>query len=388
MPTPSAEIIQLLSTFAVAMTVPTFAKALVLLYGAILAPGTRTVSAVLRVMGLGDVDTFVKYHRVLNRDHWSPWVLSQRLLTLLIRLFVPEGVALVLLIDETLERREGKRIKYKGRFRDALRSTAHKVVSSLGIRWCCVALLVSVPWSQRPWALPFMVVPVLSPKTSAKLGKPHRTSVAWAMYLIEKVRRWQPQREIVLVGDGAYAAVALVQRCQRLPRPVRLVSRLRWDAALYDDPTPQPPSKRGRKPQKGLRQPQLATRLHDPATIWQRVTLPWYGGEHKTLELASGVALWYHRGTPPVRLCWVLVRCPEDSIKPTALVCSDPRSRPSGSSAGSWAAGTQRSGTLVSKSRLKSCVPTWDSKPNGNGRIGRLNERRPVCLACSVWWWR
>ena len=112
MPTPSTEIIQLLSVFAVAMTAPTFAKSLVLVYGAILAPGTRTVSAILRVMGLGDLDTFVNYHRVLNRDRWSPWVLSKLLLTLLIRLFVPEGVTLVLLIDETLERREGKRIKY------------------------------------------------------------------------------------------------------------------------------------------------------------------------------------------------------------------------------------------------------------------------------------
>ncbi len=177
MPTPSPEIIQLLSVFTVALTAPTFAKSLVLIYGAILAPGPRTVSAILRVMGLGDLETFVNYHRVLNRDRWSPWVLSKLLLTLLIRLFVPEGFALVLLIDETLERRRGKQIKYKGWFRDAVRSTALKVVTCLGIRWCCVALLVPVPWSRRPWALPFLVVPVLSPKTSAKLGKTHRTSV-------------------------------------------------------------------------------------------------------------------------------------------------------------------------------------------------------------------
>lgn len=328
MPTPSPEIIQLLSVFAVALTAPTFAKSLVLIYGAILAPGPRTVSAILRVMGSGDLETFVNYHRVLNRDRWSPWVLSKLLLTLLIRLFVPEGMALVMLIDETLERRRGKQIKYKGWFRDAVRSTALKVVTCLGIRWCCVALLVSVPWSRRPWALPFLVVPVLSPKTSAKLGKTHRTSVDWAMYLIEKIRRWQPEREIVLVGDGSYAAVALVQRCQRLQRPVRLVSRLRLDAALYDETTPQPQSKRGPKPQKGTRQPNLATRLNDPTTAWQRVTLPWYGGEDKTLDIVSGVSLWYHRGTPPVRIRWVLVRCPENSFKPTAFFCSDPTANP------------------------------------------------------------
>jgi hypothetical protein len=132
----------------------------------------------------------------------------------------------------------------------------------------------------------------------------------------------------VLVGDGSYAAVALIQRCQRLKRPVRLISRLRLDAVLHDDPVPQLKSKRGPKPQKGVRQPNLATRLNDASTVWQRVTLPWYGGEDKALDIVSGVSLWYHRGTPPVRIRWVLVRCPENSFKPTAFFCSDPTTTP------------------------------------------------------------
>ena len=324
MPSPSVEIIQLLSVFSVAMTAPTFAKSLVLMYGAILAPGVRTVSAALRVMGLGDMETFVNYHRVLHRDHWSPWVLSRLLLQLLIRLFVPDRAALVLLIDETLERRQGRRIRYKSRFYDAVRSTAQKVATSLGIRWCCVAVLVHLPWSTRPWALPFVVVPVLSPKTSAKLHKRHRTSVDWAMLLIEKIRRWQPTREIVLVGDGSYASVALTQRCQRLKRPVQLVSRLRLDAVLHEAPEPQPQGKRGPKPKKGARQPSLAQRLTEPATSWRRVTLPWYGGVLKTLDLASGTALWYHRGHDPAPIRWVLVRDPEGRCKPNAFFCSEP----------------------------------------------------------------
>jgi hypothetical protein len=264
------------------MTAPTFAKSLVLIYGTILTPGIRTVSAVLRVMGLGHLETFGNYHRVLNRDRWSPWVMSQLLLALLSRVFIPDGVGLIVLIDETLERRQGKRIAYKGWFRDAVRSTAHQVVTCLGIRWCCLALLVVVPWSRRPWALPFLVVPVLSPKTSVRLHKRHRTSVDWAQYVIEKIRRWQPDRDITLVGDGAYAAVALVQRCQRLKkRPVRLVSRLRLDATLHDEPDPPAPHQRGPKPKKGTRQVSLASRLTDAATIWEPVSVPWYGGATK-----------------------------------------------------------------------------------------------------------
>ena len=90
-----------------------------------------------------------------------------------------------------------------------------------------------MPWSRRLWALPFMTIPALGPKTSAKLNKKHRTIVGWAMIMIDKVRRWQPEREIVLVGDGSYAAMALIQRCQRLKRRVKLVSRLRLVRACW-----------------------------------------------------------------------------------------------------------------------------------------------------------
>ena len=330
MPTPSAEIIQLLAPFAAVMTAPTFQNALVLLWGAILAPGRRTVAAALRVVGLGETPHFGNYHRVLNRAQWSPLLLSRLLLALLVRHFVPSG-PLVLLIDETLERRQGRRIAYKSWFRDAVRSTAGHVAVSLGIRWCCLCLLAPVPWSSRPWALPFLVVPVLAEKTCRKLRRPHRSGVEWAAALIAKVQQWQPDRECVLVGDGAYAAVGLLHACQSLPRPVRLVSRLRLDAVLHDPPAPQPPGKRGPKPLKGPRQPALAARLTAPETGWEPLTLSWYGGVPRTVEVATGTALWYTQGWEPAPLRWVLVRCPPDEkqrFAPTAYFCSDPSVTP------------------------------------------------------------
>jgi hypothetical protein len=80
---------------------------MVLIFGTILAPGRRTVTAALRMMGLGDDPNYSKYHGVLNRDRWSPWVVSRILLSLIILFFVPPGVPLLLVIDETLERRQG-----------------------------------------------------------------------------------------------------------------------------------------------------------------------------------------------------------------------------------------------------------------------------------------
>lgn len=323
MPTPSAPIIQVLAVFATAFTAPTFKNALVLLYGTILAPGRRTVAAALRMMGLGASKHFTNYHRVLNRARWSPWVLSQMLLALLIRLFLPAEAPLLLVVDETLERRRGPQIKYKGWFRDPLRSTLTYVGKCLGIRWICLALLVPVPWSPRLWALPFMTIPALGPQTSANLRKPPRTIVEWAMRMVDKVRRWQPEREIVLVGDGSYAAVALGNHCRRLHRPVRLVSRLRLDARLYEFPGPRPQGKRGPKPKKGPRQPSLAHQLLDTQTQWQEWLIPWYGGQEKKIEVVTGVSLWYRAREEPLPIRWVLIRCPEGRFKPQALFCTD-----------------------------------------------------------------
>lgn len=200
--TPSPEMLQLLSTFAVGMTAPTFAKALGLLYGAIWAPGRRTVTAALRVQGLEAESNFGTYHRVRHQAPWSAMVMSRLLLGVLVLSFVPEGRPLLVLIDETVERRQGKKIGDKGWCRDAGRSTAHKVAVALGIRWGCLCLLVAVPWSRRPWAVPFLVVPVLSEKTAKRRGQPHRSGVAWAACLVRKLRAWYPDGEIMRGGTG------------------------------------------------------------------------------------------------------------------------------------------------------------------------------------------
>ncbi len=326
--TPSPEIIQVVQTFAPVFTRPTFAHACTLVAGTILAVGARTVTAALRAVGLADAPQFTTYHRVLNRARWSPLRLSRLLLGLLVVTFLPADAPLVLLVDETLERRRGRKIAWKGYFRDPVRSTPSQPVTTPGLRWLCVALLVPVPWSRRPWALPFLTVPALAPATSTKLGKPHRTVVERTQLLVRLVRRWQPDRDIVLVGDGTYAAVPLGHTCRQLPGMVRLVSRLRLDAVLHDPPAPQPASKRGPKPKKGARQLSLAARLADPRTAWQRVTVPWYGGQTKPLDLVSGTALWYRPGEAPLPLRWVLLRCPQGTLPPTALFCTDPAVAP------------------------------------------------------------
>jgi hypothetical protein len=110
---------------------------------------------------------------------------------------------------------------------------------------------------------------------------------------------------------------------------VRLVARLRLDATLHSPPGPQPEGKRGPKPKKGCREPSLKARLEDPQSEWQSVSVPWYGGEEKTLEMMTGTVLWYRTGEIPLPIRWVLLRCPEhhhQSFPPNALFCTDPES--------------------------------------------------------------
>ena len=144
-------------------------------------------------------------------------------------------------------------------------------------------------------------------------NKRHKTTVDWTCQMIMQVRRWLPKHLIVLVGDGAYAALKLALCCCGLPTPVCLVSRLRLDAALYDFPPPPEPGKRGPKPKKGKKQKSLQERITDESTQWSSVVIDWYDGIKRELEVFSGISLWYTLGHNPVPIKWVVVRMHFDS---------------------------------------------------------------------------
>jgi DDE superfamily endonuclease len=302
-----SEMILVLRPFAQAFSERTWEWVQLLVVGAILAPGRRTVTAILRVLGLSAERQFQRYHRVLNRVKWSGLLISRLLLTMLVATFLAAGVPLIIAADETIERRTGDKIHAKGVFRDAVRSSKKHVVHCFGLRWISMMLLVAVPWSTRMWALPFLTVLAPSEKTNQANAKRHKTSIDWIGQMIVVVRRWFPDRAVVLIVDGGLAAVKLGLRCCRLLLPVTYVSRLRLDAALYDPPVSRL-GKRGPKAKKGARQPALQTRLTDPATVWTTVTMPWYGGTQREVDLATGTALWYTPKNDPLPLRWVLVR--------------------------------------------------------------------------------
>jgi hypothetical protein len=317
------EITTVIAPFAPLFSEAVWYYAQILLIGAILAPGKRTVSAVLYVLGQKDNRQYQNYHRVLNRAKWSSFTASKILLGLLVAAFVAAGVPVIIGADETLERRKGEQIKDKSVFRDAARSSKKYTVHSFGLRWVSMMLIVAVPWSSRAWGLPFLTVSAPSEQTDEANGKRHKTSIALIMQMIRVVGRWLPKRTIVLVTDGGLTAVKLGLCCAKLANPVTYVSRLRLDAQLYDQPPEQVAGKRGPKPKKGARQPSLKARLKHKDTEWTKLSLPWYGGKKYLIEFVTGTSVWHTSGFDPLPIRWVLVRDPADKYDPTAFLCTD-----------------------------------------------------------------
>jgi len=305
----------------------TWRHAQLLLLGALLTPGQRTVCAILRVAGLCWERRFVSYHRVLNRAVWRDRVGTRRLFDLLVATFVPRGPVL-LGVDDTIERRRGKRISAKGIYRDPVRSSKSFFVKTSGLRWLSLMLLAPITWAGRAWALPFLTVLAPSARYCRERGLRHKKLTDWARQVALQARRWLPDREIVLVGDSSFAALDLLASLVR--QGLICVTRLRLDAALYEPAPPRRPGAKGRPRKKGARLPTLAQVLADPDAAWQTLRISgWYGTPERRLEVCSQTAVWFHSGLPLVPIRWVLLRDPQGEFDPQALLCTDPARTPS-----------------------------------------------------------
>jgi len=263
----------------------------------------------------------------LNRAVWSSRQLSCLLLRLLVATFLPADAPVVVGLDDHIERRRGERIAAKGIYRDAVRSSKSFFVKTSGLRWVSMMLLTKIPWVERVWALPFLTVLAPSEHYHQERGMPHKKLTAPrghpARQMIRQVRRWLPGRTLVVVVDSSYAVLELLATCVGLRHPVTVVTRLRLDAALYDSAPTRKPGMKGAPRKKGARQPNLAHRISDPTTRWQAITVQWYANTQRTVEVATGTAIWYHPGLPIVPLRWVLIRDPLSKFATQALLCTD-----------------------------------------------------------------
>jgi hypothetical protein len=289
----------LLQLSAPVFTGRSFAIFVDLARGWVLAPGRRTITAIISVTDPEGRRAHDAYHRFVRDGRWVMASLWRVVAIHAIARFAPAGVVAVD-CDDTLFHKSGRHINGAGVFRDAVRSTTHHVVYAVGLNLVVITVRVNPPWGGCPIALPI----------NARLHRKNdsTTTIAHATAMIRDLARWLPDRSFHLCADGAYASLAGAG----LPR-THFTSRMRRDAALYE-PAPPPTGRRGRPRTKGDRlatPPELAA--HARRRDWHQVSIDRRGSTVERLVHTRDV-LWYTVNKHDlVRL--VVVRDP-DGIEP------------------------------------------------------------------------
>ncbi len=304
--------------FAPLFSKPVFERVKVLLVGAILTPASRTVTNALRVMGLSGEKHFQNYHRVLNRAEWSCLGGSKVLLKLLIKSLALKD-ELVIGFDDHLERRRGTKIKAKGIYRDAVRSSDSFFVKASGLRWMSFMLLSEIPFAGRVWGLPFLTVLCPSERYHKERGIRHRKLTDRARQAMLRIWRWFPDKPLIFVGDSSYAALDLLGAVRE---KVTVVTKLRMDAALYEAAPKLEKRAIGRPRKKGVRLPTLKQVSENSNTDWEKVLVNWYGVE-KEIEITNGNCVWFHVGKEAVPIRWIIVRDPKAEFDTQAVLCTN-----------------------------------------------------------------
>ena len=295
----------LLLTFAATFTRPTFQRWLLLCVAAILTPGQRTITNLLRTVNVLVSGHPCSYHRVFSHRRWTVWGLGYALASFILTHWVPQG-PVSLAGDDTVEEHPGRKVFGKARHRDPVRSSHTFTAWRWGHKWVVLAIVVQFPFTRRPWALPVLVALYRSPEWNTKHGQRHKTPAALLRQLVASLIHWFPQRPFRLAGDGSYGTHDLARFAHRYRRHLTLVSRFYAAANLYAPPparSAQP--KAGRPRTKGVKLPapqQVVGRAKR-----RRLRVRWYGGTTRHVAVVSEMAHWYKGGQGLVPLRWVFV---------------------------------------------------------------------------------
>jgi DDE superfamily endonuclease len=316
-----------ISQFSFAFRKDVWPKVVILLTGAIICPGSRTVCNLLRSVGLRWEKNFPKYHRLLSQDKWSAKKLSGVLLRLVVNTFVAKGEPIVAVMDDTIERRWGSQINKRGIYRDPVRSSKSHFVKCSGLRWLSLMVSTYLPWLETGvyWALPVLTVLCPSERFYTDRGKRVKKLTDWAMQIISWLSRKSAElkRAVYLIGDGSFATYELFIHGQNLG--VGIIARMKLNARLFDLPPKQhPKNKRGPKPPVGKQLLSMEKRLTDKRFKWRKVIFSeWYGNTSKEMMITSGIAIWRKSNTVLVKIKWVLIKDPEGTLEPVLLGCTD-----------------------------------------------------------------
>ncbi len=200
-----------------------------LFMGCILCTGSVTICAALRAVGLVSDRSYGRFHRLLNRSRWNMLRASNMLLRMIVDAF--PSTILTFSVDDTIERRRGKKIRAKGIFKDPVGTGSGKPTTCSGLRWTPVMILIRIPFMKRTVALPFLTILNPSERTSKKIGRWHKSPQRSAEQVCHLLRRWFPKHIIVFVADAGYATTGLFRACRKLK--INLVTRAKSNFRFF-----------------------------------------------------------------------------------------------------------------------------------------------------------
>lgn len=297
-----------------------------LLVAALLTTGRRTVANLLRTLGPLAPGHRTDYQRVLSRAPWSGTRLGCALAGFILRRLLPEG-PVVLVGDDTVDGHPGRRVYGKARHRDPVRSSHRYTAWRWGHKWVVLAVLVRLPLTGRPWALPVLVDLYRSEGDDCRRCRPHRTPAQLMCRLLRLLLLRIPGRRFLFVGDASYGSHEVARFCHRHRARLTLVSKFCPDANLFDPPPPY--SGKGRPRVKGQRLPkprQAVSWLAERSRT--RLTVPWYGGGTRRVGTVTCTGHWYKAGKGLVPVRWVFVSDREGTHRDEYLFTTDPALRP------------------------------------------------------------
>lgn len=310
-----------------AFTEPTHARVVTLLLGAIITLGRRTVSNMLRVLGPLAAGHWSSYHRVLSTRRWWIWIATRIVARLVLEAFYPNPRQPVFLAgDDTVDGHRGDKVYGKGCHRDAVRSSHTFIAFRWGHKWVVLCVLVHVPWSYRPWALPVLVALYVPAEEDKKQGRRHKTPSELMRQMLAALIHWFPERKFVFAGDGGFGTHALASFAHRHRKHLTVVTRFYPDANLYAEP-PVRGKKTGRPRMRGrkLAAPQQVVAR---TRCRSRLTVGWYGGKSRRVEVVTGTGHWYRAGEGLVPLRWVYVHDLDGTHRDDYFFTTDLDSKP------------------------------------------------------------
>lgn len=294
-------------------TRPSFDNALVLFVGWVLTEGTHAVTQCLVRTDVARRRHHEAFHRFFSRGAWKPDEVG-RLLYMKVVKRLNRGDVVRLVVDDTLASKKGAHVFGIGSHLDAVRSTKNFQVFCFGHVWVVVSVLVRVPFSRRPWALPVLFRLYRNKKDCAK-GE-YRKKTELAREMVDVVCEWEPEGRIEIAADNAYCNDTTLGG---LPERLVWFGSMRPDAVLTERPPKRKPGQLGRPRVRGKLLPKPEALARDRRRPWKRCTAQIYG-QRRRIEYKTIDAQWYRAcGSRWLRI--VIVRCGNDELR--VFFCTD-----------------------------------------------------------------